>query len=150
MAIRSEVAARETVRPADARPARRGPIGVIDEREHKERARERQARVLLGLAGIVLAVALVVVAVGHAMLAATQVRADALQSQLSGALATEQNLRLSKATLETPSRILTLAERRFKMTAPPAVTYLEPVAVGPSVLTAHEQHHTPTSHPHPK
>ncbi|MHB8457843.1 MAG: hypothetical protein ACYDBS_09190 [Acidimicrobiales bacterium] len=90
----------------------------------------------MALSGGVLAVALIVVAAGHAMLAATQIQADGLQSQLAGALATQQNLDLQRATLQTPARVLWLAEHRFKMISPTGVTYLQPVNPGETVQQA--------------
>ena len=116
----------------------RPPLGVVDRRHALERARRRQARVLLLVSGIVVAAALTIAAAGHALVAATQIRADNLQSQLAAAVAAQQNLQLERAQLETPSRVLALAEHRFKMTAPSGVTYLEPVNPGETVLQAQE------------
>ena len=113
-------------------------LGVVDRRRVVERARRRQARMLLVVSAGLVSVALVVAAAGHALLAATQLRADNLQSAVSGALTTEQNLEVQRATLETPSRILAIAEQRLKMVLPSGVAYLEPVSTGPSVLRAHE------------
>lgn len=135
-----------TIRPVEAGPSGSGPLGVVDEELRLERARERRARLLVGLSGVVLALALVVVAVGHAVLAATQVRGDAVEQRLSLALGREQNLRWQKARLETPSRVLSKAESADHMVVPPAVTYLKPVLVGPSVLSAHERHAATSSH----
>lgn len=117
-------------------PARRQAIGVVDRRQVLERARRRQARVLLSLSAVIVAVALGIAAAGHAMLAAEQVRADSLRADVASATATQQNLQLRRAELETPSRVLSIAEHRFKMVAPTGVTYLQPVNPGQSVEQA--------------
>ena len=140
MATRSSALERATGRRAESEPRgkARPQLGVVDHRHALQRARRRQARALYFLSGGVLAAALTVAAAGHAMLAATQLRSDTLQSQLAGAVGTEQNLELRKATLESPSRVMSLAEHRYKMVAPSGVTYLQPVDPGESVLQAHE------------
>ena len=140
-ALRQSSAARLPAgRPGQGKAAqpRKPPLGVVDRRHVLDRARRRQARVLFAVSGAVVAGALTVAAAGHALVAASTVQADGLQSQLTGALATQQNLLTERATLETPGRVLSLAEHRFKMVAPSGVTYLQPVNPGPSVLQAHE------------
>ncbi|MGO9558931.1 MAG: hypothetical protein ACLPQS_12895 [Acidimicrobiales bacterium] len=136
-------------RQGAAQPAKsaRPALGVIDRRHVLDRARRRQARALCLLSGGILAGALTVAAAGHAMLAATQLHDDAVQSQLASATATEQNLLVQRAQLETPSRVLNLAEERFKMVAPTGVTYLQPVNPGMSVEQAHEAHSNATATP---
>lgn len=138
MAANSSAVRRAGTRPA-LRPAKETPsFGVVDRRNVLERAMRRQSRVLLLLSGGVLAGALTVAAAGHALLAASQVRADNLQSSVASAVATQQNLELQRAKLETPSRVLSLAQKRFKMVAPSGITYLQPVDPGESVEQAHE------------
>jgi cell division protein FtsL len=124
----------EARRPSRARP----PLGVVDRRGAVERGRRRQARVLFFVSGAILAIALTVAAAGHALLASTQVNADTLQGELAQAVATQQNLQLERAQLETPSRVLAFAEHRLRMVAPSGVTYLQPVDPGETVLQAHE------------
>ncbi len=135
-------------RGEQSRPARtsRPPLGVVDRAATLERARQRQARVLFLVSGLVMAGALTVAAAGHALLAATQIRSDTLSGQLANALTTQQDLQLQRAELETPSRVLRLAETRLKMSSPAGITYIQPVDPGESVLQAHE----PAAAPHPK
>jgi cell division protein FtsL len=116
----------------------RPKLGVVDRAATLEHARRRQARVLFFVSGLVVAAALTVAAAGHALLAATQIRADTLRGQLANAIATQQGLQLQRARLETPSRVLSIAEHRFKMISPSGATYLQPVNPGESVLQAHE------------
>lgn len=142
-ALRQSAAQRSapSAKPKQARP--KPALGVVDAKQALERARRRQGRVLLVFSGVVLSGALTVAAAGHAMLASTQIRADTLQSELANATATQQNLQLQKATLETPARILQLAKDRFKMVSPSGSTYLSPVNPGESVSEAHESHTAP-------
>lgn len=124
-------------------PTRRSPdkaapgLDVLDRRHLLERARRRQARALLTLSALLVGVALVLAAAGHALLASDQVRADALSSTLSAAIATQQDEQTQRAQLEAPSRILSIAEHGLKMVTPASVTYLAPVDPGPSVAEAH-------------
>ncbi len=122
---------RESAKPARPR------LGVVDRRRLLERARRRQARVLVSLSAGLLASALVVAAAAHAFLADEQLSSDALQSQVANALAHQQNLQLERAELSAPSRVLSIAERRFKMIAPGGVQYLAPVKPGETVEQAH-------------
>jgi hypothetical protein len=147
-ALRHGAAERNPSRRAPARQVHvRPPLGVVDRRTALERARRRQARVLFLVSGLVLAGALTVAAAGHALLAATQIRSDTLQGQLAGAIATQQSLQLRRAELETPTRVLALAEHRFKMVSPSGVTYLQPVSPGESVQQAESKASTPKSAP---
>jgi hypothetical protein len=123
-----------TPRRAKAKPAE---LGVLDRRHVLERARRRQARVLVALSASLVAVAFVLVAAGHALLASDQVAADTMNSNLAAAIATQQNDQLIRAELEAPSRILSIAESGLKMVTPASVTYLPPVNPGPSVAEAH-------------
>jgi hypothetical protein len=139
MAARSNAVRQAASAPKkQSRPAR---LGVVDRRNVLDRARRRQARVLISLSGVVLAGALTVAAAGHALLASSQYQADGLQGALSTAIATQQNLQAEKSLLDTPSRILGLAEHKYKMVTPSGVTYLQPVNPGETV----EQAHTPAS-----
>ncbi|MHB1986857.1 MAG: FtsB/FtsL family cell division protein [Acidimicrobiales bacterium] len=129
-------------RPADSAKT---PLGIVDRRQLLSRARRRQTRVLLVLSGAVLATALTIAAAGHAMLAASQIQTDGLQASLAGAVATQQNLQLQRAELGTPSRVLSIAEHRYKMVWPSNVTYLQPVNPGVSVEQAHEPRSRPAT-----
>jgi len=92
---------------------------------------------LIFLSAACLAIPLVFSAVGHALVAADQVRSDGLQSQIASALQTQQDYQLQKAELLAPSRILSIAETHLHMVTPTAVVYLPPVNPGESVAQAH-------------
>jgi hypothetical protein len=132
--------ARHSSRPATT-PRRgkpeRADLGVLDRRHVLDRARRRQARVLMALSASLVAAALVLAAAGHALLASDQVTADTMNSNVAAAIATQQNDQLVRAQLEAPNRILSIAESGLKMVTPGSVTYLPPVNPGPSVAEAH-------------
>ncbi len=138
MAARSSAVRQQSA--SAKKPQRHSQLGVVDRRHLLERARRRQARLLVTLSGAVLAGALTVAAGGHALLTSEQYRADGLQSSLASAIATQQSLQAERAALETPSRILRLAKERFKMVTPTGVTYLQPVNPGETVAQAHQSH----------
>jgi cell division protein FtsL len=116
-------------RAARARPALR----VLSTADLARRRERRRARRLIGLSSIVVAGALGLVTAANSLVAADQVRADSLQSQVASAVSANQSLQLQKADLEAPARILSLAERHLDMIQPSSVTYLSPVTdTGPS------------------
>jgi hypothetical protein len=124
-------------RPQRAQPQPSPDLGVLDRRHVHERARRRQARALLALSALCIAGPLMSAAVGHAFVASAQVKADALQSQISTALQLQQDLRLQKAELTSPDRVLQIAEHNLHMVVPATVTYLAPLDPGRSVLASH-------------
>jgi len=68
--------------------------------------------------------ALAVTAAAHTFVASDQQRIDTLQSQLTQTLAEQQDLQLSRAELESPVRVLAIAERQLGMISPESVSYL--------------------------
>ncbi|MGD0220217.1 MAG: hypothetical protein ABSC73_07135 [Acidimicrobiales bacterium] len=108
----------------------RPSLTVVSAAALAQRRLRRRARAALVLAGLVVAAALFVVAAGQAFVAAQQVRLDRLDQQLSASVAKGENLQLTRAQLESPSRILSLAEHELGMVVPVSVTYLVPVNPG--------------------
>jgi cell division protein FtsL len=80
--------------------------------------------------------ALSLTAAAHAFVASDQQRIDNLQAQLTETLAEQQGLQLSRAELESPTRLLKIAEHQLGMVSPSSVSYLAPVNPGPSVEQA--------------
>lgn len=122
-----------------------GRLGVLDRQHLRERAEHRHVRVLVALSAAVLAAALLLVAGGRALVASGQVRVDSLQTEVAAALAREQNLQLERAQLESPSRVLRIAETALGMVTPSSVVYLSPVDPGQSVFAAHRVAHGSSS-----
>jgi cell division protein FtsL len=86
--------------------------------------RERQGRILLGLAagiGVVVAFGLVYL---HVILAQNQFRLDRLNQQATKEQLTYEQLRLQVAQLESPQHIISTAEGQLGMHQPSSVTYL--------------------------
>ncbi len=122
-------ARRSTQRPESARQER-DQFTVLDARTLAERSRVRRARVIGLVAGAVLAASLATVAIGQDLVASQQVRLDNARQQLAQSIADEQQLQLRRAQLESPARILQIAEHQLHMIAPSSVNYLAPVSIG--------------------
>ncbi len=122
-------------RPADAGEARPS-LDVVDRRRAASRSNRRRAGMLRGLGVMFVVGALAVTAAAHTFVASDQQRIDTLQSQLSQTLAEQQDLQLSRAELESPLRVLAIAERQLGMVSPESVSYLPPVDPGPTVSQA--------------
>lgn len=126
--------------PASSRPADAGEtrpsLDVVDRRRAASRSNRRRAGMLRGLGVMFVVGALAVTAAAHTFVASDQQRIDTLQSQLSQTLAEQQDLQLSRAELESPLRVLAIAERQLGMVSPESVSYLPPVDPGPTVSQA--------------
>ena len=96
----------------------------------------RRTRLLVVSSVGFVAAALFAVAAGQAIVAAHQVELDQAQQSLSAAVARDQNLEFTLSKLESPARIVEIAEGRYGMVVPQAVVYLAPVNPGPTVIAA--------------
>jgi len=90
--------------------------------EARRRANHSYLVVLMGIAGVA-AVLMALVAL-HVLIAENQFKLDNLQQQAAAQQATYEKLRLSVAELESPSRIVSVAEGKLGMQQPGSVTYL--------------------------
>ncbi len=77
--------------------------------------------------GVLVSAALLGVVVTHVALTQNQFRLDSLDGRVASQAAEQQRLRLQVAELESPSRIVQVAEQKLGMVVPSSVTYLEPV-----------------------
>ena len=112
--------------PVSSPPADRRHLRVVDDVRVNASRRRRRARGTLALVGTVGIVALFALAAFHAMLASGQAQLDQLESRVSDAQARYESLRLDKAQLESPNRIVSEARDRLGMVPPSGVTYLTP------------------------
>jgi hypothetical protein len=87
----------------------------------------RRTRLLTVVSIALVAGTLFAVAAGQALVAAHQVALDQAQQSLSAAVARDQNLQFSLSKLESPARIVQIAEGRYGMVVPQSVVYLAPV-----------------------
>lgn len=119
-------AARSTVPSRRPRGERRPPLSVLDRKALLEQLRRRRARLLLAGAGLVVAGSLGLVAAVQGEVTSQQLRLDRLDQQLSQAINQTQRLEVTRANLESPSRVLGIAEHRLHMVSPSSITYLTP------------------------
>jgi len=113
--------------------ARRARLAVLGARDLAARSARRRARVLTLLAALILAAALFVVAAAQTVVDAQQLKIDNLEQQATTAANENANLQLQRAELESPVRILELAQRRLGLVSPAHVVYLSPVPLGRTV-----------------
>jgi hypothetical protein len=104
--------------PADRQAPGQRRLAVVERRRTLQRWHRRQVIVLRALGIGLVAASLALAAIGHAVVASDQRRIDALQTQLSTSLAKVQDLQLARAELESPSRVVSVAQG----TSPFAVT----------------------------
>ncbi len=144
MARNAQDVATASRRPSTDEPKPAGPDGplsgrpkldLVDRRRSSGRTARRQATLLRGLGVLVVLGALAGTAVAHAVVAAGQQRIDTLQGQVTQTLVEQQNLQLARAELESPARVVSIAEHQLGMVVPGSVWYLTPVNPGPSVAS---------------
>jgi len=121
-----------------AAPARDRRIAAsrVDRRPAASRVGRRQVTMLRGLGVLFVGGALVVTAAAQALVASDQQRIDGLQVRLAQTIVEQQNLQLSRAELESPLRVLQIAEGQLGMLAPGSESFLAPVNPAPSVEQA--------------
>lgn len=136
-AARPLPATSRTKRTAVAARARSPRRSAVDDHNGVNRRRMRRRARLFVVASISLVGgSLFAVAAGQALVAAHQVALDQAQQSLSAAVARNQNLQFSLSKLESPARIVEIAEGRYGMVVPQSVLYLAPVNPGPTVIAA--------------
>lgn len=113
---------------------RRAAPGV--KRASKRRAERRRTRLFVVASLVLVGGSLLGVAAGQALVAARQVALDRAEQRLSAAVARDQNLELNLSKLESPARIVGIAEGRYGMVVPTTVLYLAPVNPGSTVNEA--------------
>lgn len=85
-------------------------------------------RFVIMFLGTGLAALLMALVALHVLIAQEQFRIDGLQARAATEQATYEKLRLSIAQLESPARIVYLAEGKLGMRQPGSVTYLPPLS----------------------
>lgn len=105
-------------RPADHRP----DLAVV---RHQDRRRRIGPVAGIG-ATVLLFVALLGLAGAHTLLVQGQIRLDGLEADLAAERARYQTLRLEAAGLESPGRIVDVAQERLGMVSPAELVYLTP------------------------
>jgi cell division protein FtsB len=118
---------------ARARSPRRSR--AADHNASRKRIR-RRARLFAASSIALVGGSFLVVGAGQALVAAHQVALDEAQRSLSAAVARDENLQFSVSKLESPARIVEIAEGRYGMVVPKSVLYLAPVNPGLTVIAA--------------
>lgn len=107
---------------APARPRLR----VVDDARLVAAHRRRRMRLVVTLAAVGATGCLFLLAAFNAMLVSGQGRLDRLEQQVAEAQSQYSANRLRVAELESPDRIVRVAQDRLGMVPPPDVTYLTP------------------------
>jgi cell division protein FtsL len=114
---------RSAPRPA---PARRPSLRVVDESRVRAVTRRKRTRALMIVAGVFTVVAIFALASFHAMLLSGQTQLDQLNREVAEERVTYEALRHQVAELESPGRIVTVAQDQLGMLPPEDVTWLVP------------------------
>jgi cell division protein FtsL len=117
--------ARPRPRP-EAQPQRRPNLRVVDDARLSAAARRRRARLIMVVVAVVTTGCLFALAACNAMLVSGQGRLDRLQVEVREAQSRYSANRLKVAQLESPDRIVHVAQERLGMVPPPGVKYLTP------------------------
>ena len=126
---------RSRPRHAPAARAEAGPrLQVVASGRKAAPGGRRRVRVLSWAGVVVVAAALLAVVASQAALAQGQFRLQRLQARAAAEQDRYERLRLQVAELESPSRVVAVAQERLGMVPPPDVTYLSPS--GPSTAAA--------------
>lgn len=121
-------------RPPRSRSGRRPPLEVVGPaRTRATRAGTlRRRRLVVCSAALVLGLCLLGIVASHAALAQGQFRLEELKSKAAAEQDRYQRLRLRVAELESPARVVAVAQERLGMVPPPEVTYLSPTGATPA------------------
>lgn len=107
-------------------PQARPELRLVDGARLKASERRRRARLMVVAAATFATICLFLLAAFNALLVSGQGRIDRLERQVQEAQARYSTNRLRVAELESPDRIVRVAQERLGMVPPPGVTYLTP------------------------
>jgi hypothetical protein len=110
----------------------RGRPGHLRVVRPDERPRRRLSPAVGVIGTVVLFVLLLALAGAHTLLVQSQIRLDDLSEQVGAEQARYQELRLRVAELESPGRIVSVAQDRIGMVEPEQLVYLTPDAPAPT------------------
>ena len=115
-------------KPARPAPAHRvrPPLRVVPPDYVPPRVRRRRARGFAAGVAVLVALGLLGIASLHVVLTQGQFRLARLEEQATQQQSRYEQLRLQVAELESPERIVAVAQERLGMISPPGVTYLSP------------------------
>ena len=113
------------------RPVEEGTphLRLVDDRTPSPAVARRRRRLLLAAAALLACASLFALAAFQAVLVSNQAELDRLAGRAEEEQARFQRLRLEVAQLESPERIVAVAQERLGMVPPAGVTYLSPSGV---------------------
>ena len=136
---------------APRRAPERAPLRVVSPGELSPRARRRRARIVASSVCVFACLGLFGVVASHVVLTQGQLELDGLGARATDAQERYDRNRLLMAELESPERIVAVAQERLGMVPPPDVVYLSPTGVqGPATTDRRadgDDGATPTSWP---
>jgi cell division protein FtsL len=106
----------------------RPPLRLVPPDYVPPRVRRRRARLFVAGLSVLFALGLLGIVSLHVVLTQGQFRLDRLQARATEQQARYEQLRLQVAELESPERIVAVAQERLGMVSPGAVTYLAPTS----------------------
>jgi cell division protein FtsL len=109
-------------KPAPRRP----PLRVVPPDYVPPRVRRRRARLFVAGLSTLVALGLFGIVSLHVALTQGQFRLEQLEAEADAQQTRYEQLRLQVAELESPDRIVAVAQERLGMVSPPGVTYLSP------------------------
>lgn len=115
---------------------RRPSLRVVDDSRVRLAARRKRMRVLLTLTAVVVCASVFALAGFHAMLLQGQTRLDALNRAVAEEQVRYDGLRYEVAVLESPERIVAVAQEELGMVPPEDVEWLAPTATPPAPSAA--------------
>ncbi|MEY2478552.1 MAG: Cell division protein FtsL [Actinomycetota bacterium] len=121
--------------PAPKRAPARPPLRVVPPDYVPPRVRRRRARLLVAGLSTLVALGMFGIVSLHVALTQGQFRLERLEARADEQQTRYEQLRLQVAELESPDRVVAVAQERLGMVSPPGVTYLSPsgpVSDGPA------------------
>ncbi|HTW08023.1 MAG TPA: hypothetical protein VME46_10955 [Acidimicrobiales bacterium] len=115
-------------RTEEGAPAERPQLYLVRRAPRRRRTRHLFVPAVIGALA---AVSMGLVAL-HVLIAENQFKLDNLQDQANAAQSSYEHLRLGVAQLESPARIVSVAEGQLGMQQPASITYLPATSVAPA------------------
>jgi cell division protein FtsL len=112
--------------PAQPAPRPRPPLRVVDATELQARARRRRVRAMTIMTFVLVTTGLFGLVASHVVLTQGQFKLQRLQREADLQQARYERLRLEVARLQSPERVVAVAQERLGMVPPAGVRYLSP------------------------
>jgi cell division protein FtsL len=125
--VRAETRTKPARRAPAPKPApKRPPLRVVPADYVPPRVRRRRARLFVAGVATLVALGLFGIVSLHVALSQGPFRLERLEAEAARQQTRYEQLRLQVAELESPDRVVAVAQERLGMVSPPGVTYLSP------------------------